>query len=131
MSNMAKRILIVDDEAYNYKCADMESLIKQLGMEYEVALTLEDAIEKLFTSLRVPYDAIILDHCFPEKEGERGIGNEGKRLLEMMAERELNIPVMIHSCLLEKPDYDFVVGYMCSWELLKLRHFLDDVRKEN
>lgn len=78
-------------------------------------------------SPKIQYDAIILDQSFPEKEGKKATGREGEKLLEIMEKKNCNLPVLIHSIMLKKPDYSFVFDFMCSWELLKLQKFLDYV----
>lgn len=121
-----KRILIVDDEGYQWRCEDVRFLIKEAGMQYDIALTLEEVKEKLFTSQET-YDAIMLDHHFPETEEKRATGKEGQLLLDMMEERDCRIPVMMYGIMLQKPHYDFVYDWMCAWDILKLKRFLKNL----
>lgn len=90
---MAKRILLIDDEAYDNKCKKIVQYMEKKRISYDVAITLEIAIEKVLSNL---YDGIILDKYFPLKEGEQRKG-AGKKFLEILEEKGKKIPVVIYS----------------------------------
>ena len=119
-----KRILIVDDDGYNKKCEKMINIIEQSDVKYDIALTLEEAISKMFLSKEVQYDAVILDRKFPEREGKKATGKEGDLLLSMMEKNNKNIPVLIHSVGTSMPESQLVANRMNPWEIEKLQHFL-------
>lgn len=122
---MKKRlILIVDDEGYDYKCEAMREIIESLGMQYDVALTLEEASGKVFSNRKRQYDAIILDKKFPSKEGENPRECEGEVFLTMLEKRQKEIPVLIHSSSASHTKSKLVVNQMSPCELWKLRYFL-------
>ena len=121
-----KRILIVDDDGYNKKCKVMRSIIEEAGVQYDIALTLEEAIQKLFSMQKeIQYDAIILDRSFPERIGKKATGKEGELLLKMMEKHKKEIPVLIHSTITTLLESELVVSRMSPWEFEKLQHFLD------
>lgn len=67
--------------------------MEEKGISYDVAVTLEEALEKVMLDL---YDGIILDKYFPFREGEERKGAE-KRFLEILEEKGKQIPVIVYS----------------------------------
>lgn len=127
---MAKRrIIIVDDDANNKKCEAMRGLIKEFGMQYDVALTLEEAAEKMFSLQGIQYDAVILDRSFPKTKGERATGEAGDLLLAMMERRNQEIPVLIYSIVTSMPESQLVANRISPWDLEGLMHFLNYVKR--
>lgn len=92
---VTKRILLIDDEAYDNKCRKIVQYMEEKGIFYDIAVTLEEAIEKVLSDL---YDGIILDRYFPIKEGGENKG-AGKMFLEILKEREKQIPVVVYSTM--------------------------------
>lgn len=92
---VTKRILLIDDEAYDNKCKKIVQYMEEKGIFYDIAVTLEEATEKVLSDL---YDGIILDRYFPIKEGEENKG-AGKMFLEILEERGKQIPVVVYSTM--------------------------------
>lgn len=102
---MEKQVLLVDDEAYMNKCKKILEYLEGRGVSYDIAVTLEEAIEKV---LSVSYDGIILDQYFPFKEGEDK-KSAAKRFLEILDEQGKKIPVIVYSTSLEPIKHELVI----------------------
>lgn len=102
---MEKQVLLVDDEAYMNKCKKILEYLERREVSYDIAVTLEEAIEKV---LSVSYDGIILDQYFPFKEGEdKKLAAD--RFLKILEEQGKQIPVIIYSTALEPVKHELVI----------------------
>lgn len=114
---MEKRILLVDDDAYRTnKCTRILQYLEERGASYDIAITLEEAIEKV---LSIPYDGIILDKYFPFKAGEEE-KLAAERFLEILSEQGKQIPVIIYSTAFSTIKHELVIDSTNPIDLQKL-----------
>lgn len=103
------KILIVDDR--DYKIRDLISVLKKNNIEYDVADCGRQAMLRL---IRNKYDGVVLDMQFPNYTDGRIDIDGGYKILSEMDNRDIKIPVCMHSSDsdLDFSDYENVIMYI-------------------
>lgn len=114
-----KRVIIIGD----HDNTKMFQILKESGIVYDSAHTLEEACEKVFNKVK-SYNAIVLDINFPECEGKQAT-RSGEMFLRLLENNKYDIPVLINAFLLNPPKSKLVVDKMLPWELHKFRQFIE------
>lgn len=119
-----RRILIVDDQAYDKKCEPILQVLKEKGLPYDVALNLKET--KRLLQREIPYDGIVLDKYFPTDGEDKRTDTAADKVLEILEKQHYQGIVLINSwSTMSIPKSKLVFNQMAPWELHKLQHFLD------
>lgn len=127
------RILIIDDEALT-KCAWIIQFLELTNVNYEIALNMEDGLEKIE---KRNFDGIILDMKFPiSRKHNLEEKRTGEILLEKMKQQNIKIPVLGNSTItFLNVKYPLFCGQMKmfnSYEnLKKLSEFLENIKEQS